>query len=73
MSKTVVDLIRERTGISEQQAEQALDTVVSFLKQKLPAPIAGQLDGLVRSDVSALEGQLDGLMGGLGGMFGKKE
>jgi hypothetical protein len=69
MSKTLVQLIQERTGISESQAEQALDTVVAFLKERLPAPIAGQLDGLVKGDVSGIEGML----GGLGGLFGKKE
>lgn len=68
MSKTVVQLIQERTGISEQQAEQALDTVVAFLKEKLPEPLAGQLDTLVKSDVSAVEGML----GNLGGLFGTK-
>lgn len=68
MSKTLVQLIQERTGISEQQAEQAVDTVVAFLKEKLPPPLAGQLDTLVKSDASAAEGTL----GSLGGLFGTK-
>lgn len=68
MSKTVVQLIQERTGISEQQAEQAVDTVVAFLKEKLPEPLASQLDTLVKTDVSAAEGML----GSLGGLFGTK-
>jgi hypothetical protein len=73
MSKTLVQLIQERTGISEEQAKGAVDTVVGFLKERLPAPVAGQIDGLVGSDVSGVADQLGGLAGGLGGMFGKKE
>ena len=43
----VVKLIQERTGISEEQARTAADTVIGFLKDRLPAPIAGQLDGVI--------------------------
>jgi hypothetical protein len=73
MSKTVVELIQEKTGISQEQAQGALNTVVGFLKEKLPEPIAGQLDGLVSSDVSGAATQISSLAGGLGGLFGKKE
>jgi len=72
MSKTLVQLIQERTGISEQQAGQAVDVVVDFLKQRLPAPLAGQVDGLVKGDITQVEGML-GNIGSLGGFFGKKE
>lgn len=73
MSKTLVQLIQEKTGISEEQAQGALNTVVGFLKEKLPEPIAGQIDGLVTSDVSAAADVLGGVATTLGGLFGKKE
>jgi uncharacterized protein (DUF2267 family) len=64
----VVKLVANKVGISEAQARQAVDVVVSFLKDKLPEPIAGQID-------AALTGKLGGLgdlAGGLGGLLGKK-
>ena len=39
---------------------------MAFLKDKLPAPIAGQLDAVLEGDVSGL----GDLAGGLGKLFG---
>lgn len=72
--KTIVDLVVERTGISEEQARGAVDTVVGYLKQQLPAPIAGQLDNALTADVSGVSAQAEQLIrGSLGGLFGNKE
>ena len=60
----LINLVVQKTGISHDQAKQAIDTVLGFLKQKLPAPIAGQIDGLLAGDGAA------GLVKGLGGLFG---
>lgn len=43
----VVKMVQERTGIDEGQARTAVETVVGFLKDRLPAPIAGQIDGVI--------------------------
>lgn len=63
----LVKLVSDKTGISEGQARQAVETVVDYLKDKLPKPIANQID-------KALEGEEDvdveGLAKGLGGMLG---
>ena len=64
----LVKLVVERTGIPEVQARQAVETVLGFLKQKLPAPLAGQIDGLLASGAAA---NLDNLAQGLGGLFKK--
>gem|GEM_PF-380860 len=64
-TEELINLIVTKTGISKEQAKQAVDIVVNFLKEKLPAPIAGQIDGV-------LAGSLPGdLAKGLGGLFGK--
>jgi hypothetical protein len=47
-AKTLVDLIREKTGVSAEQAQQAIDVVVGFLKEKLPEPIAAQVDTVLK-------------------------
>jgi hypothetical protein len=65
----ILQLIQERAGISEQQAKSALDTVVGFLKEKLPEPVAGQIDMVLTGDMS----NLGGVVQGLGDLFGKKE
>jgi hypothetical protein len=77
------ELIRqvvERTGISESQAQTAVTTVLGFLKNQLPEPIAGQLDGLIGGAAGAAGGVAGGLagsagdiLGGLGGMLGGKK
>jgi len=43
----LIKQIQQRTGIDEAQARGAADTVLGFLKERLPAPIAGQIDGIV--------------------------
>lgn len=70
MEKQIVQMIQEKAGISEQQATMALNTVVDFLKDKLPEPIAGQLDAVLKGGSADMLGQLGNLAGGL---FGKKE
>ena len=72
----LVRQVVERTGISEAQARTAVETVVGFLKERLPAPIAGQVDGALGAAGGALgglAGQAGDMLGGLGGMFGDKK
>ncbi|MEJ2306433.1 MAG: hypothetical protein P8Y30_02620 [candidate division WOR-3 bacterium] len=64
----LVKLVSSKVGIPEPQARQAVETVVGFLKEKLPEPIAGQIDAALKGDVSGL----GDLAGGLGGFLGKK-
>lgn len=60
----LVKLVSEKTGLSEEMSKVAVETVLNYLKDKLPAPIAGQIDNV-------LEGKADGgLAGGLGGLLG---
>lgn len=65
----LVKLVSQKVGIPEDQAKQAVKTVMSFLKDKLPAPIAGQVE-------AALSGgeipDLGDLGQKLGGLLGKK-
>ena len=68
----LVRQITERTGISEQQAQQAVETVLTFLKGRLPAPLAGQLDNALAGDSSSLGSMGDQAQDALGGLFGRK-
>jgi hypothetical protein len=62
----LINQITQRTGISQNQAQQTVQVVVDFLKQKLPGPAAAQLENFVSSQGKG------GAMGqqSLGGMFG---
>ncbi len=60
----LVKLVTQKTGISADQAQQAIQTVLDFLKQRLPAPIASQIDTVLKGGAPDL--------GAIGGLFGKK-
>ena len=47
-----------------------MDTVVGYLKERLPEPIASKLDGAVSGESSS--GGVEAAAKGIGGMFGKK-
>jgi hypothetical protein len=66
----LVKLVSEKAGIPEESARMAVETVLGFLKERLPAPIAGQIDGLIAGGGAA--GGLGGLAQGLGGILGRK-
>ena len=72
----LIKQVTERTGISEAQARTAVETVLGFVRNRLPEPLAGQLDGLIGGASGAaggLAGTAGDVLGGLGGMFGGKK
>lgn len=52
----LVKMVQERAGIDQSQARTAVDTVVGFLKDRLPGPVAGQIDGVISGGSSGEEG-----------------
>ena len=67
--KELVKLVSQKTGLSEDISRVAVETVISYLKQKLPALAAGQIDSLLGSSAPVVA---RGVMGSLGGLFDKK-
>ncbi len=61
----LINQITQRTGISQNQAQQAVQVVIDFLKPRVPGPVAAQLDNFVKGGQGAQGGQ------GLGGMMGR--
>jgi hypothetical protein len=57
----IINLVKDKAGISAEQSKQAVDIVVGFLKDKLSAPIAGQIDGVLSG-----EGVAGSVAGGVG-------
>lgn len=60
----LIKLVAKKTGISEEQARKAVETVLQFIKQRLPAGIGSQIDGI-------LGGGGDDLIQGLGKLVKK--
>jgi uncharacterized protein (DUF2267 family) len=65
----LIELVVNKTGISQDQAQMAVDVVFDFLKDKLPEPLAGQLDGLLAGKES--KGFVNDIVNNLGGLFDK--
>lgn len=59
-------------GLSPEQSTQAIQAVVDFIKDKVPAEYQGMVDQVMAGQMPDL-GALGGLMGGLKGLFGGKE
>jgi hypothetical protein len=66
----LIKLVSKKTGLSEDMAKTAVETVVTFLKQKLPAPVASQIDGLLGGTSGTPD--LGSVAQGLGGLLGKR-
>jgi len=70
----LVKQVASRTGISEDQARTAVTTVLGFLKDRLPAPLAGQVDNVVGEGTGAV-GDIGDIASDVaskvGGIFGK--
>ena len=71
----LINVVVQKTGISQEDARKAVEAVIGALKNKLPSPIAGHLDaflsGGASGGLSALGAEAGNLLKGkLGGLFG---
>ena len=64
----LIQKVAAKTGLPPEQAKKAADAVIAYMKEKLPAGLAGQLEGLLASG----GGGLGNITETLGGLFGKK-
>lgn len=63
----LVKMVSEKTGIPEETAQQAVNVVLGYLKDRLPDPIASKLgevaQGKSYEDMSDIAGKLGGMLG----------
>jgi hypothetical protein len=45
--KELINTIVQKTGISQENAQQSVQVTLGFLKTKLPTPLAAQLDSFL--------------------------
>ena len=68
----LINLVVQKTGISHEDAEKAVEVIVNELKSRLPGPIASHLDSFIggggMSNLAGKAGEL--LKGKLSGIFG---
>ena len=65
MQQELIRMVAERTGLSEDKARSAAETVIGYLKDKLPAPVSAQLDNITGGGSSGGGGS-NGAGGGSG-------
>lgn len=53
MQQELVRMVAEKTGLSEDKAQTAAETVIGYLKSKLPAGVSSQLDNIASGSSSA--------------------
>jgi hypothetical protein len=73
----LINLVVKKTGISQDEAQKAVQVVVDFLKTKLPGPVASHLDSFLSGGMSGEMNTLAGeagemLKGKLGSILGGK-
>lgn len=66
----LIKQVTDRTGITPDQARQAVQMVVGTIKDRLPPQFAGQIDAVVNNQASG--DAISQALGGLGDMLGKK-
>lgn len=62
----LVKLVQQKTGLPEDKAKLAVDTVVNYLKGRMPGPLAAQVDAALKGS-----GNIEDVGKGLGGMMGR--
>ena len=71
----LINLVTQKTGLSQDDARKAVEVVVNALKAKLPAAISSHLDAFLSGGMSGGVGALESeagniLKGKLSGLFG---
>jgi hypothetical protein len=67
MQQELVRMVAEKTGLPDDKARSAAETVIGYLKDKLPAAVSGQLDSAVSGGGNV------GDMKGIGSKFTGRE
>ena len=73
----LIQIVVQKTGLPQDKAQLAVETVLSFLKGKLPA-VGNQLDAFLsaskeQSPVAGIAEKAKSVVAGFGGLMGKKD
>ena len=65
----LIKTVTAKAGISESQARTAVDTIVSFLKDKLPGGIGGQVESFLAGNAAKVGDVIDAVKDKAGNLF----
>ena len=71
MMDELLKRVSEKTGLGPDQSKAAVESVLGFLKEKLPAPLAASLDSVIGGGAGG-EGLTGKASAALGNLFGSK-
>ena len=66
----LIKQVTAKAGISEDQARTAVSTVLDFVKKRLPAPIAGQIENAISGEGGGIGAALGDMASKAGGLLG---
>ncbi len=69
----LVQMVQQKTGLSQDMAQKVVDTVVGYLKTKLPAPLCSGLDEFMGSGAGDASSDAAGATDEAGGLMGKAQ
>lgn len=61
----LVQMVSQKTGLSQDKAQQAVEVVINHLKSRLPGPIASHLDQFTGGSGSSEGNQASGMLGSI--------
>ncbi len=64
----LIKMVEDKVGLPEDKAKAATETVLNYVKGKLPGPVASQIDNVVSGEGGSA---LKDAAGKVGSMFGK--
>ena len=66
----LIKQVTAKAGISEDQARSAVNTVLGFVKDRLPAPIADEIENVMTGEGGGVSGTLGDMASKVGGILG---
>lgn len=71
----IINLVSQKVGIPTDKAQLAVSTVLGYLTDRLPSPIASQLDSAAKGGASkgGMAAGLGDVAKDVGGMFGSQK
>lgn len=66
----LIKQVSSKAGISEDQARSAINTVADFVKARVPASIAGQIENAMKGEGGGLGGSVGDIANKVGGLLG---
>ncbi|MCX6317056.1 MAG: hypothetical protein NTW29_07185 [Bacteroidetes bacterium] len=66
----LIKTVTAKAGISESQAKSAVETVVSFIKDKMPGGIGGQVESFLAGNAGTVGNVIDTIKDKASGLLG---